>query len=96
MILYPHVASWLSKQTEALDIIREMDFLKALLVGGWVLDLPSADVLTKALPNAHIKSMYGMTEMFCVALTKGRVGLDTPEKVARCENEGNYNYVIKF
>jgi acyl-CoA synthetase (AMP-forming)/AMP-acid ligase II len=79
----------LSKKTEALVKMREMDFLKSMIVGGWVLDLPSADVLTKALPNAHIRSMYGMTEMFCVALTKGRVGLDTPERVARCENEGN-------
>lgn len=88
MILYPYVATWLSKKTEALAKMREMDFLKAMIVGGWVLDLPTADVLTEALPNAHIKSMFGMTEMFCVALTKGRVGLDTPEKVVRCEDEG--------
>jgi len=66
--------------------MREMDFLKTMLIGGWVLDTKSADVLSEALPNTHIKSIYGMTEMFCIAVTEESAG--QPRKIVRSEIEG--------
>ncbi|XP_059468618.1 uncharacterized protein LOC132192601 [Neocloeon triangulifer] len=85
IILYPYIAAWLSKQTKELELINQLDFVRTILVGGWVLDTHCSDVLSEALPNTQIKPIYGMSEAFCITMPQS--GPQT-EKIKRCVNEG--------
>ncbi|XP_059468310.1 uncharacterized protein LOC132192385 isoform X2 [Neocloeon triangulifer] len=86
IIMYPHIAAWLAKQKEELNLIRQLDFLRVMLVGGWVIDIPTADTLCESLPNTHIAPIYGMSEAFAVAITDMRDGIQ--EKINRIVNGG--------
>jgi non-ribosomal peptide synthetase component E (peptide arylation enzyme) len=86
LLVYPHVAAWLAKLHDELKMLREADFLRCIVVGGWVMDTASADALYEALPNTFLQQMYGMTESFCSALsTVGTV----PQKIQQYTLEGN-------
>ncbi|CAB3361719.1 Hypothetical predicted protein [Cloeon dipterum] len=84
IFLYPHLAVWISKQTEKMKEIREQDFLKTLICGGWVVDSYTADTLSEMLPNTHFKVTYGLTESFAATLKKNG---PKPVKMERTINQ---------
>ncbi|CAB3361713.1 Hypothetical predicted protein [Cloeon dipterum] len=84
IILYPHIAAWLSKQKDELKEIREKDFLRTFLCGGWVVDAHTADTMSEALPNTYFKTVYGMSEAFGVSM---KINGAKPNKIERCINE---------
>jgi acyl-CoA synthetase (AMP-forming)/AMP-acid ligase II len=80
------VAAWLAKLNEELKMLRETNFLRCLVVGGWVLDTATSNALYEALPNTFLQQMYGMTENFCSALSTVEA---VPQKIQQCIQEGN-------
>jgi len=55
-MLYPYIATWFARNSQ-LDEVRNGDFLKQLMIGGWVLDPTTSTLLSKNLPNTHIQQV---------------------------------------
>jgi hypothetical protein len=55
-MLYPYIATWFARHPQ-LDEMRKGDFLKQLMIGGWVLDPTTSTLLSKNLPKTHIQQV---------------------------------------
>ncbi|CAB3362652.1 Hypothetical predicted protein [Cloeon dipterum] len=86
ILFYPHVANWFARCDDQLETLRDANIIKLMLVGGWVLDPTTADLLCGKLSNTHLMQVYGMTEIGNCTSTK--IGQIKPLKLDRCTSEG--------
>jgi hypothetical protein len=56
LVLYPYIASWFARHPQ-LDDVRKGDFLKQLMIAGWVLDPTTSTLLSKTLPKTDIQQV---------------------------------------
>jgi len=60
-MLYPYIATWFARNPE-LSEVRKQDFLKLIMIGGWVLDPTTSVLLSQNLPNTHIQQVGANTD----------------------------------
>jgi hypothetical protein len=57
-MLYPFVANWFSRCDKELDIIKAADFLKLIILGGWVLDPATAQLISDKFPSTQLENVF--------------------------------------
>jgi len=55
--MYPFVANWFSRCELEMKLLKEANFLKLIMIGGWVLDPATADLIHEKLPNTHLEQV---------------------------------------
>ncbi|XP_059479512.1 uncharacterized protein LOC132199071 [Neocloeon triangulifer] len=68
IMLYPYIASSFARNPE-LEAVRKSGFLKHMMIGGWILDITTAKLLSQNLPQTHIQQVYGMSEVLFAFVT---------------------------
>ncbi|KAF4516734.1 hypothetical protein B566_EDAN008424 [Ephemera danica] len=86
LIFYPYLASWLANCPKLKR--ANLDFLKTIMIGSWVLDADTVRTFNHYLPQVSIVQMYGMTEALIISSSEF-----SPNHDKKCltvtENEGH-------
>ncbi|XP_059479644.1 uncharacterized protein LOC132199121 [Neocloeon triangulifer] len=87
LLLYPFVANWFARCDDELATLKSKGFLNLITIGGWVLDVATADSLTEKLPNTNLQQVFGMTEILFATTTDS---FKNPKnKLERCKSKGH-------
>jgi hypothetical protein len=55
--MYPFVANWFSRCEAEMEKLRAGNFLKMIMIGGWVLDPVTADLIVEKLPETNLQQV---------------------------------------
>jgi len=57
MLMYPFVANWFARCEKEMKLLEEGKFFKLIMIGGWVLDPVTADIIHEKLPSTHVEQV---------------------------------------
>jgi len=56
-MMYPFVANWFTRCEDELKLLKSGNFLKLIIMGGWVLDPTTVNTLIEKLPNTCLEQV---------------------------------------